>query len=94
MKVVKDQEQAPVAESPVAKYDPNKKYTWGQDDAFIISGGEFGVILNALRAILGTAEAKRIILADRANDVIENAFGRAVEMGVAKEVVEENKNSL
>ena len=89
MKVVKDKEQA-----PVAKYDPNNKYTWGPEDAFVLSGAEFGVVLNALRAILGTADAQRVILADRANDVIENAFGRAVEMGVAKEVVEETKNSL
>lgn len=89
MQVVKDQDQA-----PVAKYDASKKYTWTPDDTFVLSGNEFGVVLNALRAILGTADAQRVILADRANDVIESAFGRAVEMGIAKEVVEENKNSL
>jgi len=88
MKVVKDQEQA-----PVAKYDPNNKYTWGPEDAFVLSGAEFGVVLNALRAILGTADAQRVILADRANDVIDNVFGRAVEMGVAKEVAEEEEKS-
>ena len=91
MQVVKDQDQD---QAPVAKYDANKKYTWTPDDAFVLSGSEFGVVLNALRAILGTADAQRVILADRANDVIENAFGRAVEMGIAKEIVEENKNSL
>jgi hypothetical protein len=79
------------AETPV--YDPNKKYTWSPEDAFVLSGNEFGVLLNTLRAILGTAEAQRILLADRANSVIENAFGRAVELGVAKEVVEEEQNS-
>lgn len=80
-----------VAETPT--YDPNKKYTWSPEDAFVLSGNEFGVLLNTLRAILGTAEAQRILLADRANSVIENAFGRAVELGVAKEVVEEEQNS-
>jgi len=80
-----------VAETPT--YDPNKKYTWSPEDAFVLSGNEFGVLLNTLRAILGTAEAQRVLLADRANSVIENAFGRAVEMGVAKEVVEEEQNS-
>lgn len=89
MEVVKDQ-----AQENVAKYDPSKKYTWTPNDAFVLSGDEFGVVLNALRAILGTAEAQRILLADRANDVIENVFARAVEMNVAKEVPEENKNSL
>lgn len=87
MEIVKDQE------APVAKYDPSKKYTWTPNDAFVLSGDEFGVILNSLRAILGTAEAQRILLADRANDVIENVFSRAVEMNVAKEVPEE-KSSL
>lgn len=89
MEVVKDQ-----AQENVAKYDPSKKYTWGPKDAFVLSGDEFGVVLNALRAILGTADAQRVLLADRANDVIENAFARAVEMNIAKEVPEENKNSL
>lgn len=88
MEVIKDQE------APVAKYDPSKKYTWTPNDAFVLSGDEFGVILNSLRAILGTAEAQRILLADRANDVVENVFARAVEMNIAKEVVEEPKNSL
>lgn len=89
MEVVKDQ-----AQENVNKYDPSKKYTWTPNDAFVLSGDEFGVVLNALRAILGTADAQRVLLADRANDVIENVFARAVEMNVAKEVTEENKNSL
>ena len=89
MEVVKDQ-----AQETVNKYDPSKKYTWTPTDAFVLSGDEFGVVLNALRAILGTADAQRVLLADRANDVIKNVFARAVEMNVAKEVPEENKNSL
>ena len=81
------------AQESVAKYDPSKKYTWTPNDAFVLSGDEFGVILNSLRAILGTAEAQKILLADRANSVIENVFSRAVEMNVAKEVPEDT-NSL
>ena len=71
-------------------YDPNKKYTWTPDDSFILSGGEFGLILNTLRAVLSTPEASRILLANQANDVIENTLARAVENGIAKEVVENN----
>lgn len=82
MEVVNDQ-------APKASYDPSKKYTWTPNDAFVLSGEEFGVILNSLRAILGTAEAQRILLADRANDVIESVFARSVELGVAKEIVEQ-----
>jgi hypothetical protein len=70
-------------------YNPNKKYTWTPDDQFILSGGEFGVILNALRAILNTPEATKILIANEANNVIEKSLARAVEEGFVKEVIEE-----
>jgi len=72
----------------VNTYDPNKKYTWAADDSFILSGGEFGVILNTLRAILGTPEASRVLLANQANNIIEGSLARAVESGIVKEAVE------
>lgn len=68
------------------KYNPETRYTWTPDDSFILSGGEFGLILNALRAILSTEEAAKILLANRANDIVEGALARAVEQGIAKEV--------
>jgi hypothetical protein len=87
MEIVKDEQTQP-------SYDPNKKYTWSQDDLFVVSGGEFGVLLNALRAVLNTPESQRILLADRANNIVEQALARAVENGVVKEVPEEDKSSL
>lgn len=88
MEAVKDEAKQPA-------YNPNNKYTWGPEDPFVLSGQEFGVILNSLRAILATPEAQRILIASNANDVIESAFARAVEMGVVKEVKEEkDKSSL
>lgn len=75
-------------------YDPNKKYTWTPDDSFIVSGAEFGILLNSLRAILSTQDAQRILLADKANNIIENALARAVESGVVKEAPEDPQNSL
>jgi hypothetical protein len=82
MEAVKDQQ-------PIT-YDPNKKYTWTPNDKFEFSGAEFGILLNALRAILSSEEAQRILLAERANDIIENALAKAVEKGNVKEVVENN----
>jgi len=67
------------------KYDPNKKYTWSTDDIFVINGSEFGVILNSLRAQLATEEAARILLANRANNIVEQVLARSVEAGVIKE---------
>jgi len=76
-------EENPQANVPT-QYDPEKKYEWKQDDVFVLSGGEFGVVLNALRAVLGTAEAQRILLAERASGVVENALARAVMEGRVK----------
>jgi len=79
----------------MATYDPNKRYTWTPQDKFELNGAEFGMILNALRAILGTEEAAKILLANQANTAIENALSKAVEADIVKEAPEEPKqNSL
>ncbi len=70
-------------------YDPNKKYSWTPEDSFTLSGGEFGLVLNALRSILNTAEASRVLIANEANKIIESALQRAVENGIAKESEDE-----
>lgn len=67
-----------------AQYDPRKNYSWQPNSTFVMNGEEFGIILNSLRALLNTPEAQRILLADKANKVIENSLARAVEVGVAK----------
>lgn len=77
-----------MAKKTASSYDPNKKYTWGQDDSFILSGPEFGLILNTLRAVVSTPEASRILLAAQAAEVLEGTLARAVEDGIVKEVEE------
>jgi len=72
----------------ITSYDPNKKYTWAQEDSFILSGAEFGIVLNTLRAVLSTEEAAKIMLAMRANEIIEGTLARAVENGIVKEAEE------
>ena len=42
-------------------YSPDKKYTWGPEDHFTLTGNEFGLILNSLRAVLGTPEASNCL---------------------------------
>jgi hypothetical protein len=79
-----------MSEQQTPSYDPNKKYTWTPEDSFILSGGEFGLVLNALRAVLNTPEAARILIANEANKIVESALQRAVENGIAKEA-EENE---
>ena len=78
-------------EKTTTSYDPNKKYAWNQEDTFTLSGAEFGLMLNALRAILNTQEAATILLANQANNVVESVLAKAVEAGVVKEAAEEVK---
>lgn len=69
----------------MAQYDPSKNYTWGPETQFLLSGQEFGLILNALRGVLATKEATSIILAYEANKKVEAVIARAVEQEVIKE---------
>jgi hypothetical protein len=73
----------------ITSYDPAKKYSWTPEDTFTLSGAEFGLVLNALRAILNSQEAARILIANQANTTIEGILGKAVEAGVVKEAAEE-----
>ena len=70
------------------KYNPSKKYKWDPGTQFLFSGDEFGQLLNSIRAILNTPEARKIILAQQAHDAIEIALGRAVEIGIVQEMQE------
>ena len=67
------------------KYDPSRLYTWTPEDVFTMSGEEFGLVLNAIRGILSTPEAARILLLDKANTAIEGMMIKAVENGTVKE---------
>lgn len=67
------------------KYDPNKKYVWTPETEFILKGGEFGAVLNTLRAVLNTPEAGRILMASQTNELIESLLAKAVESGDVKE---------
>ena len=69
----------------MATYDPAKRYTWTPDDKFEFSGAEFGLILNAFRAVLNTEEAAKILLANEANQAVERVLAAAVEADVVKE---------
>lgn len=70
------------------KYDPNKRYAWTPETEFILKGGEFGAVLNTLRAILSTQEAQKVLIANQTNDIIEGILARAVESGMVQEAAD------
>ena len=70
----------------MAQYDHNKRYTWTPEDTFTLSGAEFGLILNTVRAYLASEEAARFQLMVQSNEVIEKVMAKAVEADIIKEV--------
>ena len=87
-------EETPVAQEEGPKFDPNKKYTWASDTSIVISGSEFGAILNALRNVTTTPEAQAIFKAAEAADRVEQVLIRNVEAGIIVEAPEVPKGSL
>ncbi len=85
MEIVQDEQK--VQEVPT--FDPNKKYTWAIDSEFTLSGNDFGILLNSLRAILSTEEAQRVLLADKASQIMEATLAKAVQNGAVVEVPEQ-----
>ena len=74
----------------MAQYDPAKKYTWTPEDTFTLTGAEFGLFLNTVRAYLSSEEAARFQLMMQANQVIEKVMISGVEADIIKEAVEES----
>jgi hypothetical protein len=74
----------------MAQYDPAKRYTWTPEDTFTLTGQQFGLILNTVRAYLSSEEAARFQLMVQANEVIEKLMIDGVENDTIKEVVEES----
>lgn len=83
-----------VAAQQGPKFDPSKKYTWVSDTGIVISGAEFGLILNALRGVVSTPEAQAIFIAAEAADKVEAVLARNVENGIIVEAPQQPKSSL
>ena len=67
-------------------YDPNKSYTWAKEELFTITGQEFSMILNSLRAVLNTEEAAKYIYAYKGTEILERLMAEGVEKGIVKEM--------
>lgn len=86
MQIVKDEE---TSATEVPMYDPRKKYIWSKDAVFPISGNDFGLLLNTLRAVISTEQAQIILRAADAAEVIEQMMARGVAEGVITEHTEQ-----
>ena len=84
MEIVKDEPSAMVA----PEFDPRKKYTWSSDTTFTLSGNQFGLILNTMRAVISTREAQTIIMAAEASDILDSIMAKNVASGIVVEIQE------
>jgi hypothetical protein len=73
------------------KYDASRRYSWTPEDKFELTGDQFGTILNAVRAFMGTPEAQRALALAKANDVFETLMAKAVEDGIVLEIPDQGK---
>lgn len=65
-------------------YDPSKRYVWSPDEKIEITGQEFAMMLNAVRGVLNLPEAPVILMASKANDIMDKVMERYVSAGVIK----------
>ena len=72
-------------------YDPTKRYTWSPDEKIEMTGSEFALMLNAVRSVLNLPEAKAIILAHQANNVIESLMEKNYNQGKIHPIKEQEK---
>ena len=84
MEIVKDEPSAVVA----PEFDPRKKYTWSSDTTFTLSGNQFGMLLNTVRAVLSTREAQIVMMAADSSDVLDGIMAEYVAKGAITEVQE------
>ena len=70
----------------MAQYDPAKRYTWTPEDTFMLTGAQFGLILNTVRSYLSSEEAARFQLMVQTNQVIEELMIQGVEADIIREV--------
>ena len=63
----------------------NKNYTWSLTDKFELTGEQFGVLLHSFRAIISTPEAQAILMADKANSIMQELMRESIEKGIIKE---------
>ena len=73
-------------EAPV--YDPSKKYSWDNNAKFELTGHQFGLWLNSVRAKVSSPEAGEFHLAFESSAVIESIMAEGVKSGVIVELKE------
>jgi len=81
-------EKPPIKMNTKPVYDPNKQYTWPSDSRFVLTGAQFGLWLNSVRAKISSKEGMEVRMALEANEIIEKIMISGVETGIITELKE------
>ena len=90
MEIVKGGKEKEVKKEGTPVYNPNMRYTWTPGDQFVLTGDQFGKMINAIRAI---SSIFPINLIQEANISVEEIMKVAVEQGIVKESPVSTENS-
>ena len=66
------------------QFDPTVPYGWSADDEFVITGKEFEMINNALKAHVGSEEFQKFLSLYKGLEVVDKIFIKGIEQGVIK----------
>jgi hypothetical protein len=69
-------------------FDPNKPYQWKPTDIFEFNGVEYSLLANALRTLLNSEEAQKVMMYQDMYKLVEQKLKDAVETGKAVELVQ------
>jgi hypothetical protein len=72
-------------------YDPTHTYKWEKDTKFELSGEEFGMVINSLKAIAATNEAIMYQQIYQALQKVEAALSKAIEEGKVEDITFQNQ---
>lgn len=66
-------------------FDPRAKYTWERDDKFMLTGEEFELLVNALRANLSNPEFLKAAQIWEGIKITDKIIREGVEAGIIKQ---------
>lgn len=69
----------------MAELKPNVNYTWNQDATFTLTGKQFELFINGLRASLATPEAQKVLMLNELSNILNEKLSKGIDEGIVQE---------
>lgn len=70
----------------MAELKPNVNYTWDEKSTFTLSGKQFELFINGLRATLATPESQKVLMLNELSNILNEVLSRGIDEGTIKEI--------